>query len=311
LASGRLVVISFRYHVVSIVAVFLALALGVVVGTTALNGPITTDLRNKVDALNKQRAADIQQAKQLQQQVNLGDQFAGTYAARVVGNTLSGQQVIMIGMPGASGSIKDGIAKQIIAAGATISGRIQLTGDYTDPKRANDLVSLAKEVQPIGLTFTVTDDAATLGGELLAYVLSGAGQQSDISQVLSGLATAQMLKVDGSDVTASKLIVVVSSGSMPVADPIALNQLQLITQLQLAGCHTLVAGDAPSSILGGLVAQVRGSDADKSTVSTVDDADTVVGQVTATLALAEVAGGKSGAYGTGTGVQSMFPSAAR
>ena len=41
--------ISFRYHVVSIVAVFLALALGVVVGTTALNGPITTDLRNKVD----------------------------------------------------------------------------------------------------------------------------------------------------------------------------------------------------------------------------------------------------------------------
>ena len=36
--------ISFRYHIVSIVAVFLALALGIVVGTPALNGPITKDL---------------------------------------------------------------------------------------------------------------------------------------------------------------------------------------------------------------------------------------------------------------------------
>ena len=100
-----------------------------------------------------------------------------------------------------------------------------------------------------------------------------------------------------------------SSGTLPANDAGGSTQLQLVTQLQLAGCHTLVAGDNPSSTGGGLVALVRGSDADKSTVSTVDDADTVVGQVTAVLALAEVAGGKSGAYGTGSGVQSVFPSA--
>ena len=44
--------ISFRYHLVSIVGVFLALAVGIVVGTTALNGPITKDLRHKLDAAN-------------------------------------------------------------------------------------------------------------------------------------------------------------------------------------------------------------------------------------------------------------------
>jgi len=58
-------VISFRYHVVSIIAVFLALALGIVVGTTALNGPITTDLRNKVDSLNKLLNARTQLANLL------------------------------------------------------------------------------------------------------------------------------------------------------------------------------------------------------------------------------------------------------
>lgn len=302
--------ISFRYHVVSIVAVFLALALGVVVGTTALNGPITTDLRNKVDSLNKQKTVDQQAQTKLQQQVNIGNQFAGTYAAQVVSGSLLGDQVIMIGMPGASTSMKDGIAKELAAAGATLSGRIQLTSDYTDPKRASDLTSLVKQNHPIGLTLPVTQDAGSLAGALLAFVLSGEGEQSDISQTLSALAAAQMLKVEGSDnVIASKNVVVVGTGPLPINDAGGANQLQLVTRLQLAGCHTVVAGDAASATTGGLVQLVRSSDANKSTVSTVDDSDTVIGQVTVALALAEIAGGKNGSYGTGSGVQSLFPSA--
>ena len=304
--------ISFRYHVVSIVAVFLALALGVVVGTTALNGPITTDLRNKVDALNKQRAADLTEQDQLQQQVNIGNQFAGTYAGNVVAGTLAGAQVIMISMPGAQATIADGVAKQIAAAGATVSGRIQITSAYTDPKRANDLMSAVKQVHPIGLQLPVTQDAGTLGGALLAFVLSGQGQQSDLTQTLAVLSGQGMLKVVGSDsVLPTKMIVVVGSGVLPVNDAGGLTQLQLVTRLQLAGCHTLVAGDNASSKTSGLVYLVRNSDADKGTVSTVDDADTTIGQVTAVLALADLETGKSAAYGTGARVQSVFPSASR
>jgi hypothetical protein len=306
-------VISFRYHVVSIVAVFLALALGVVVGTTALNGPITKDLRNKVDSLNKQRAADLTSQAQLQQEVNTGNQFASTYAAQIVGESLVGDQVIMISMPGASSNIKDGVLKELAAAGATVSGRIQLTSSYTDPKRASDVLSLVKQVQPIGLTnLPVTSDAGTVAGALFAYVLSGEGEQSDVTQALSAFSTAQMLKVEGSDkVTPTKMIVVVSSGTLPANDPGGATQLQLITQLQLAGCHTVVAGDGQSATGGGLVALVRGSDADKSSVSTIDNADSVVGQVSTVLALAAAATGKSGSYGTGSGAQSTFPSTSK
>ncbi|MFN2523414.1 MAG: copper transporter, partial [Mycobacteriales bacterium] len=42
-------IIDFRYHLVSIIAVFLALALGIVVGTTALNGGIVDTLRRGQD----------------------------------------------------------------------------------------------------------------------------------------------------------------------------------------------------------------------------------------------------------------------
>ena len=42
--------IDFRYHLVSLIAVFLAVALGIVIGTTALNGPILDDLESQVVA---------------------------------------------------------------------------------------------------------------------------------------------------------------------------------------------------------------------------------------------------------------------
>jgi hypothetical protein len=44
-------VIDFRYHLVSIVAVFLALAVGVVLGSAALNGPVVAGLRKSVSTL--------------------------------------------------------------------------------------------------------------------------------------------------------------------------------------------------------------------------------------------------------------------
>ena len=40
--------IDFRYHLVSLIAVFLAVALGIVIGTTALNEPILADIKNQV-----------------------------------------------------------------------------------------------------------------------------------------------------------------------------------------------------------------------------------------------------------------------
>ena len=51
LADRTLHVIDFRYHLVSIVAVFLALALGIVVGATALRGPLVDELKDNSNRL--------------------------------------------------------------------------------------------------------------------------------------------------------------------------------------------------------------------------------------------------------------------
>lgn len=305
--------ISFRYHVVSIIAVFLALALGIVVGTTALNGPITKDLRHQVDSLKNDRKALSAQVGTLQGQVSNAEKFASLYGEQIVKSSLTDINVLIIGLPGASGDMKDGVAKTVTAAGGKITGRIQLTGDYTDPKRAGDITALATGgVHPIGLTYPSVDDAGQLGGALLAFVLLGKGEPTDLQQVLAGFSELHMIKVEGGDkVTPASAIVVVAGGTLPVDDAGGKTQLALISQLHDKGGHTVVVGSTPSATQGGVVALVRGDQADKGTVATVDDADTALGKVSTALALAGIVRPEPdtvvGHYGTGGGASALFP----
>jgi len=59
-------VIDFRYHLVSLIAVFLAVALGIVIGTTQLNGPLTDNLQGQVTALQADKRSLEDQTQLLQ-----------------------------------------------------------------------------------------------------------------------------------------------------------------------------------------------------------------------------------------------------
>ena len=309
--------ISFRYHVVSIIAVFLALALGIVVGTTALNGPITKDLRHQVDSLKNDRNSLSDQVRQLQGQVGNDQKFADLYTSQIVKGRLRDTNVLIIGLPGASGAVKDGLAKVVADAGGKVSGQIQLTNDYTDPKRAGQITKFATggNIQPLGLTYPNTDQAGAIGGALLAYVLLGRGEQSDLTQVLAGFSGMSMLnKEHGDGITPSTNVLVVSDGSLPAKDARGQTELALITQLQQQGAHAVVAGDTQSATDGGVVALVRGDGGDRSTVATVDNADTIVGRVSTILALVDVRSPAPntvvGHYGTAGGAKALYPSLA-
>lgn len=299
--------ISFRYHLVSLVAVFLALALGIVVGTTALNGPITTDLRKQVNTLKGDRSTLAKQVKDLQGQVGDAEQFAGTYGAQLVSGALTGQSVVMVALPGAGASVQDSIARQIQAAGGKVGGRLQLTQDYVDPRRGSDITSLATgPVHPIAWTAPETSDPGQLGGSLLSFVLLGKGQPTDLSQVLGGFSGLHMVTVSGT-VTPAKSVVVVGTGA-PADDYGAKAEFALVSALQQGGGKVVVAGDTASDTGNGIVAQVRGPNGAKATVSTVDNADTAMGQVTSVLAVADIAKDQVGHYGTGQGADALFPS---
>lgn len=300
--------ISFRYHLVSIVAVFLALALGIAIGTTALNGPITKDLRHQVNDAKKQRDNLATQVKSLQGQVDDAGQFASTYGSQLVAGKLTGKSVLVVSLPGVTPSMQDGIGKQVAAAGGKISGRLTITDSYLDPGQGSGISSLATgPSRPVSLTLPVTPDAGKLGGALLAYVLLGKGQRTDLTAVVSGFSQLHMVSVDGSGIAPSSAVVVLSKGELKAGSYGAMAELDLVDALAKGGGKVVVAGDSGSATGGGTVELVRGASADRAAVSTVDDADTAFGQVSTVLALSSALKGGSGHYGTGQGADALFP----
>ena len=297
--------ISFRYHVVSIVAVFLALALGIVVGTTALNGPITKDLRNQVNDTKDQRDKLATQVKSLQGQVSDAGQFASTYGSQLVAGRLKGQSVLLVSMPGSSSTVRDAVRSRVSAAGASVSGQVSLTADYVDASQGNAIVSLATN-SGFNITLPVTSDPAQLSAALLGFVLVGKGQATDLTQVLGGFSQLHMLNAD-SGLKASPDVVVIAAGSLSQNTYAQSSELALVNALAKNGGHVVVAGDASSAAQSGLVGLVRAPGGNRTAVGTVDNADGAFGQVSAVLSLADVIAGRVGQYGTQNGADALFP----
>jgi len=304
-------VISYRYHLVSIIAIFLAIALGVVIGTSALNGAVVGDLRRQVSDLKHTNSDQASANKALSTQAGNADQLAKSFGSRIAGTALAKQSVVLVATPGASASVKDAVAAEITATGGQISGRVQLGKDFTDPARANDIKSLATSpLHPIGLQLPTTTDAGTLAGALLGYVLLGHGSASDLTQVLTGFSTLNMLKTENGAVAAGKAVVLISTSAMAKDDPAAATLLTFATEVGTLGGATVVAGTAASDTDGGLVAMVRSNPAALKALSSVDDADGALGQLTTAMAAADAIAGRKGHYGTGTDVDALMPGTA-
>ena len=92
--------INFRYHVVSLTAVFLALAIGLVVGTAALNGPVADSFKDQVSALSKDNSNFRAQANQYREELNRAQTFATEVAPALLNGKLTGRKLLLLGLPG-------------------------------------------------------------------------------------------------------------------------------------------------------------------------------------------------------------------
>jgi hypothetical protein len=304
-------VISFRYHIVSVIGIFLAIALGVVIGTSALNGAVVGDLRRQVTDLKKTNSDSGTQIKALQEQAGNADQLAQTFSPKIAGSALASTPVIVLAAPGTAAQLKDTVTARVAAAGGKVVGRVQLTRDFTDPKRASDIRSLATTgAHPVGLQLPTTDDAGTLAGSLLGFVLLGKGQPTDLTQVIAGFSTLNMAKAEGDTATPGKVVLFLAPGGLPKDDPGGKTLLAVAAQLGGQG-PTVVVGDPASADQGGLVALVRSDDGTKKTVSSVDDANGALGQLTMVLTAADALAGRKGHFGIGAGVDALLPDSGR
>jgi len=305
-------VITFRYHIVSLVAVFLALAVGIVVGTTALNGPVTSDLRRQVDDLKKTRTQLADQTKVLQGEVDSANQFATAYGSQIVSESLKDQNILMVMMPGVPSAVADGISADLTAAGASISGKLVFTQAFTDPGQQSSITAMVTDptIRPYGLTdLPPTNDAGILGGALLAYVLTGKGQPTDIRSVLTAFSTLHLISSDPAKIAASPNVLVIGTGAQTSNSYAGQAEFDLVSALGTRGGKVVLAGDSGAAAATGVIGLLRASTS-KNVVSSVDNADTAVGQISATLAMVHAVNGQVGQYGNRKGAQALFPTPA-
>lgn len=141
--------IDFRYHLVSIASIFLALAVGIVLGAGPLKGTIGDTLASEVtrlrDDANNLRA-DLSTAEA---QAAAREEILIELRPRAVSGLLTGQSVSMLVLPGAADSAVAEVRLSLLEAGASVSTLTSLDPSFTsgDPPNAADRTAAAAELR--------------------------------------------------------------------------------------------------------------------------------------------------------------------
>jgi hypothetical protein len=355
--------IDFRYHLVSIVAVFLALAIGIVLGSTELQGGTISVLSTANNSLHSQLNAASDERDAYEAQDNAAQSFLQDSEPLLLGSghLLAKDKIVLITEPGAPSSVTSGVKTAATDAGASVIGQVALQPSFNNLSAATaSTLSTTNETlaSNAGLVLPTADDqqapsqqqaAQLIAGTILRNTAqpstsqagpgqpgrsvgppqsvgptqpTGSGQPTAsgsppstaaAATLLGGYAKAGFITLSGTLASRANVAVIVTSGTVPAngaSDPTNEVLVAISQVFAQASQATVVAGaTTPSGQPGSAVAVVRASDV-ASLLSTVDDADTVQGQVTVMQAVAvQLAGGKPSSYGI-SGASSMSPNPA-
>ncbi len=309
--------IDFRYHLVSLIAVFLAVALGIVIGTTQLNGAVLDGLEGQVSTLTEDKNALEAQTESLSAELDQNNAYDEAVAPVVVANRLVGSSVLVIvTSEDVSAEVMGRATSLLSAAGAQLSGILRLLPAFSDPQTAPDLQEyVTGSGLPPGITLPETDDTATLVASLMSQVLirpaagGPAPPETATQTVLAGLAALGAVTSDTGDIATADYALFLTTGTADGDDGQARNQalVTLAGALDAAGSGAVIAGDASADVEGGLLTAVRADAVGATSISTVNNIDAAAGQVAAVLALTAERNGQSGSYGIGEGTAPLPP----
>ena len=324
--------VNFRFHLVSLIAVFLALGVGIIVGSTVIDQATVQGLERNVKSLTGQRSDARQERDEARQSLSRWQKFDGELPAEVLAGRLTDVPVLLVAVEGVDPKLTERLHQWLATAKAddlgtlTLTAKLSLTAD--DDRRAvasildigdgrrdvvqrTVLASLATALNPPvpgGSTTTPPTTAAptTTAAPGTTVETAPLPAAPTGAELLGRLRDAGFLMYDapeGVDVALAAIpkvgmrVVVVSAADAHLSNAAVTTPLTTLLVEQpgisvVAADATPVGTDDPA-----FAAMVRADGELRRRVSTVDDVSEGYGQVALVLALEDLAGGAVGHYG--------------
>ncbi len=316
--------INFRYHIVSLTAVFLALAVGIVLGA----GPLQNNIAEGLNSTLTQEVSDLRADKSRlngelatsQRVRSATDEALGELLQGAVSARLSASQATLIVLPTAEADVVAATSATLLAAGATVQ-RLDLSADWLAESTSERDTAFNDIARSLGLT-TEPDrlrrEYAVLGALAGTSTDTLAPTREQRRAGLARLADLDLISGDIETYQSPTFVVMVvevapATGTLSAADA-ATSWAQLASSLAHEGRGEILAGAVPATVANlpgepvSPVLTVRAASGLARVLSTVDNADTALGQLNIVLGLVADARGDIGHYGVATGAQaSMAP----
>ncbi|MFC7406950.1 copper transporter [Georgenia alba] len=317
--------IDFRYHLVSLIAVFLALAVGIVLGAGPLRDTIGETLTGQVEDLRADRDELRTQLAAAEADVSERTTYLQQSAGALLAGSLTDRSVAVVTLPETAEADVEGVRESLSRAGAQIVGEVAVTEAWTDPAtrsfRQTFAGQLAGYLDPAP---PAEADTQRILGLALGEALTGSDgdRPSDPAQTLMDLLTsddAPLLTVTADVSGPADATVLVGPPAVPetteeeqtdqggqeVADERRAAYVELAAGLAGTGDGSVTVGSAASE--RDLVTAVRGDENASDVVTSVDSVGEVTASLSTPLALAAAISGTTDAYGFQEGAQEPVP----
>lgn len=322
--------IDFRYHLVSLISVFLALAVGIILGAGPLQGAIGDQLTDQVEALRTERNALREELDETQATLGEREQFAIAAGEALAAGSLTGTSVAVVDVNGVGDGVENDVVDQLEEAGATLVAHETLTESWTaaDEATLRETVANGRREQLLAdLPEVLTEESGTaeLLGAALALSLTEADEADagrlspDATELQQLLVRVGLVEEQVAPSAPADVVLLLASGAtqedvageetLPAdVDPAEVGVAALAAATGVVAEVTgtvVVAG--PTTQAGDLVSTVRGEDELAERVSTVSGADQQAGRLVVPLALAAQGAGHVGQYGFEDGATVLPP----
>lgn len=273
-----------RYHVISLVAVFLALGIGILLGVTVVERGLISEQKAQIKSLRKTFDEIKEKNAQLNDDLTAYKRFADETKKYMISGRLVGRQFALLTAMNPDLASQNSVMSGITEAGGSVPVVVDIAGSgaYKDQAVVANLNTL----------FAMQGDARAVRDRVYAEVVNQLRTASNVG-IMATLEKLGVLKMNGtlqSPMSGGILLGGIESDSLDRSD------VPLIKSFQAAGFPLVgVAGTGtPDFVL--ITYKENG-------ISTVDHIETVPGQVAVVLVLE----GRGGNFGSGESAGRLMP----